>query len=189
MALRTLALCQHIVPPVALGVVLILTGCTGSMSDLDREAAAMIQRRQALVLGEHGVAPADVAAANQNWRPESSLYEDNPPTHNPTAQSLPARPADLDSDAPVSHEQNSSDGLEAVELDLQGLLRYATQNAPDYRSEKEDLFLATLSLIIERHEWGPRFFNTLSAGVNGTPESGDFPGAGQLHQPDSAGEH
>ena len=57
---------------------------------------------------------------------------------------------------------------------IEGIIAHAIEFAPDYRREKEELFLTTLSLIVERHEWGPRFFNTVSANLRGTPESGDF---------------
>lgn len=152
-----------------------MPGCYGSLADLDRDAATLIARRQAMVLGEHGRADASVTPADPAWLNGQGLYDDNPATSNPPAAGLPARRMDLGSDIAIDHSAQSADAdAIPIELDLVGLLAYAIASAPDYRSEKEDLFLATLALIIERHEWGPRFFNTVSANLSGTPESGDF---------------
>ncbi|XAM00318.1 TolC family protein [Phycisphaeraceae bacterium D3-23] len=152
-----------------------LAGCYGSLAQLDQEAAQMIAHRQTLVLGEHGRVDASVTPADTDWLDDRYLYADNPPTQNPAAADLTARPMDLENDEPIDHGHPADRGeAAALTLDLPGLLAFAIESAPDYRAEKEDLFLATLALIIERHAWGPRFFNTVSADLSGTPESGDF---------------
>ncbi|MFK7788735.1 MAG: TolC family protein [Phycisphaeraceae bacterium] len=147
-----------------------LVGCYGSMERLDQDVAEMIQQRQQLALGQEGVSSASVntpdpyAAAN--------LYDEQPQTNNPAASQLPAKPRSDEAIAPGLNDPELS--ADAIELDLPSLLAYSIERAPEYRQEKERLFLATLSLIIERHLWGPRFFNTLSADLSGTPESGDY---------------
>lgn len=151
----------------------VLPGCYGSMSDLDREVTEMIQSRQRLALGEEGLSKANVGSGDPS-HPSAGLYDEQPATYNPAAADLPARNADADDDVEIGALKPGAADAEMVELDLPALLAYAIENAPEYRAEKEALFLATLSLIIERHAWGPRFFNTLSADVSGTPESGDF---------------
>ncbi len=60
------------------------------------------------------------------------------------------------------------------EMRLNDFLAYAIQHSPTYRTRKEDLFIATLALLRERHLWGPRFFNDTSALFTGTPEAGDY---------------
>ena len=155
---------------------LLLVGCYGSMDQLDRDVAELIERRQRMTLGEEGVSDAN-AGRPRYPESESSLYETQPKTYNPASRDLPTSKAEDKDKANI--DQIGSDyevdpDAEQVTLDLPGLLAYSIEHAPEYRSEKEALFLATLSLIIERHEWGPRFFSTLSADVSGTPESGDF---------------
>ena len=149
----------------------LLGGCYGSVTDLDREVSDMIAQRQRLALGHQGVSDARAGLPALSDR-SIARYAENPATFNPAAADLPARPTDetdsTEDDTSISIE------LDPVDLDLPALLAYSIEHAPEYRSEKEALFLATLSLIIERHAWGPRFFNTLSADVAGTPESGDF---------------
>lgn len=155
--------------------VLAVAGCSRSLADLDREVAEMIDRRQRMTLGPEGVAPADVAPPDENDLLSPDRYNEQPATSNPLAADLPTRPGAARSGEEINERGlDSADDPDALLLDLPGLLSYSIEFAPDYRASKEDFFLTTLSLIIERHEWGPRFFNTLSGEITGTPESGDF---------------
>ena len=131
----------------------------------------MIDRRQRLSLGQQGVNDAS-AGRPQNPAANPALYQAQPATYNPAASDLPATPA-KPGEGDAQSVSTHADAPQVV-FDLPALLAYSIENAPEYRSEKEALFLETLSLIIERHEWGPRFFSTLSTGVSGTPEAGDF---------------
>lgn len=154
---------------------LVSLGCAGSMADLDQEAAEIIARRQQLVLGEHGLNAAQPGLLDPRSFSSADLYNHNPATHNPAADQLDVQRMNAQTDRAIDHSGTPQPGDdEPIELNLTRLLAYAMAHSPEYRAEKEDLFLATLSLIIERHAWGPRFFNTLSANVAGTPESGDF---------------
>lgn len=155
---------------------LLLTGCYGSMDGLDQRVAEMISQRQRLSLGQEGVS--DASANTPDTRHRLGIYDEQPETNNPSAAALPAKRA-TDETGPAD-AAGPKVTAEQVELDLPALLAYAIEHAPEYRSEKEQLFLVTLSLIIERHEWGPRFFNTTSAETSGTPESGDFDTAARL---------
>lgn len=148
-----------------------LVGCYGSMEQLDQQVANMIAERQRLALGQEGVSDASVSPASDRQR-SAGLYDEQPATNNPAAADLPARAKPADDEAGSLDLASPTDDV--IELDLPALLAYAIEQAPEYRSEKERLFLQTLSLIIERHLWGPRFFNTLSADLSGTPESGDY---------------
>lgn len=167
----------------ALGVAAVsVAGCSRSIDGLDQQVAEMIAKRQRLSLGEQAVNSVQ-AQLPRNSTPGPLSYNKQPATYNPDAADLPASAAPRKPDAegnPPSTDAtgntptNPAQDPAPVELDLPSLLAYAIENAPEYRSEKERLFLATLSLIIERHLWGPRFFNTMSADVSGTPESGDY---------------
>lgn len=130
----------------------------------------MIADRQRLSLGQEGVSDASVGKPSNGSG--TALYDEQPKTNNPTAEHLPARPADEQGRTAPGYQDSTTP--EQADLDLPALLAFAIENAPEYRNEKEKLFLQTLSLIIERHLWGPRFFNTLSADLSGTPESGDY---------------
>lgn len=153
----------------ALGCLSIL-GCYGSVDQLDEQVAKMIADRQRLSLGQEGVS--DISIGKPSNGGGTALYDEQPTTNNPTADQLPAKPVD-EPGAAAADRQDDATAPEQADLDLPALLAFAIENAPEYRNEKEKLFLQTLSLIIERHLWGPRFFNTLSADLNATPESGD----------------
>ena len=145
-----------------------IAGCAGSPLDaLDAEAARMIRQRQALALGVAGQVPLNLEPADPPT--DKSTYREDPSTLNPPAGALPAKTA-TPTDADQILTRGRSSGLDEsrppLRLDLKGLLAYALERSPEYRSRKEDLYLATLSLIIERHLWGPRFFNTLTASVS-----------------------
>ena len=169
---------SHLVRP-GLGLValwlVVTAGCTKSLTDLDRQAAGLIAQRQAMVLGEHGLRDVSVTPAARQHSAGQTIYDPNPPTVNPEAGRLPVRHRDPGTDPPLDHDMQASfDWLEPLQLDLPALLAFAIEHAPEYRAEKEGFFLATLDLIIQRHEWGPRFFSTFSADLAGTPEAGDF---------------
>ncbi len=63
--------------------------------------------------------------------------------------------------------------VEPMVIDLEGVLAIAIERSREYRDRKEDLFLTALDLLIERHLWGPRFFDTFTTRFVGVPESGD----------------
>ncbi len=160
---------------------LVLSGCRTPMERLDQQAAALIEQRQALAFGDSASQdPQTVPLDDTPPTVTGDLYDQTPPTNNPA---LDALPAETDQDTAVDTDSlpiTVVDVGEPVRLDLEGILGYAVRHAPDYRREKEELFLTTLSLIIERHEWGPRFFSGVRGQLDGTPESGDFDTAGSL---------
>ena len=170
-----------------------LAACAGSLADLDRDVAEMIRQRQARNLGPHSLGDGEWNLdANPPPYPRS-IYADDPPTRNPPASLLPASantptltptPPTTDAEggpSPRAGETAELDGdpdapqppTPPLALDLDGLLHYAILHSPDYRTEKESLFLAALGLVVERHLWGPRFFAAASSRVSGVPESGD----------------
>jgi len=157
-------------------LLIVVAGCAGRMDRLDAEVEAMIAERQAAAFGRDAANDPDPGVARPGDDAGPQVYEHQPATTNPAAAELPVEPAaevgaatDLN-DIPTVLDADT----DAIRLDLEGLLGYAIAHSPDYRSEKESLFLAALGLIIERHLWGPRFFDTVAARIDGTPESGDF---------------
>jgi len=144
------------------------------MDRLDAEVDRMIAERQTQAFGEAALDPRRGVA-----RPTDDagriVYQRDPLTTNPAADELPVEAAPPAATPDLSNPPSVLDAeTKAVTLDLEQLLAYAIAHSPDYRSEKESLYLAALGLVVERHLWGPRFFDTVSASVDGTPESGDF---------------
>jgi len=154
-------------------VALAMSGCGGPMHALDAEAARVIARRQGMALGQDATndpylnppTTVDPEAGRQ-------IYDYRPGTRNPGSRDLPAtvaprRQGELEAPEMLDPTDN------AVEMNLQEILGYAIANSREYRNRKEELFLAALDLLAERHLWGPRFFHNLTANFSGTAEGGD----------------
>lgn len=151
-----------------------LTACNHpeKLDRLDHEARLIIENQQRRSLGPTA-SRVDPAVSIPVVPPEPVLYEDAPGTTNTPAADLgvtAAPPTDQ-----LAYPDILDDGSQptTLRLDLEGIIAHAIEFAPDYRREKEELFLTTLSLIVERHEWGPRFFSTIAGRIDGVPEAGD----------------
>lgn len=156
---------------------LLSTGCAGDrMASIDREITAMLRQQHFETLGP--AAPMDEAveptsAASAALSPKS--YDRHPATRNPPAADLPARRADNQQPA-ISDAKTDIAAVadtKPVIFDLGQALAYGVEHSRDYRNRKDELFLAAIALLIERHLWGPRFFNDMTAQFTGTPEGGD----------------
>jgi outer membrane protein TolC len=161
---------------IALALILFapLPGCQrpDPLSQLDLEAQRIIDRQQQRSLGAAALPP-NAYDEPATVEPAPTLYEDDPDTTNPAAAALDieARPATDSVDYPAILDDGTQP--DTLRFDLESLLAYAIEHAPSYRNQKESLFLTTLSLIVERHEWGPRFFSTITGRIDGVPEAGD----------------
>jgi len=159
----------------------LFAGCESAIDRIDRDTRTAIREHAMATLGQDAAWHEDIVTApNAEPRVPASAYDRSPPTINPAAADLPARPRDTDPAAtqpnadPV-YKNPTDTGVPPAELDLSQALAYAFANAPDYRNEKEKLFLSAISLLVQRHLWGPRFFDTITAQVAGTPaEPGDM---------------
>lgn len=155
-------------------VVAALVGCHSAVEQLDHEVAQIIRKRQALALNQVTYDGLE-GDADAQGAPPRRLYAQKPPTTNPPSELLPAEAdrtvVEIDPDALEFEPPQPPD---AAEMALEDIIGYAIEHAPVYRNEKESLYLTVLSLIAERHLWGPRFFDTVTASVDGTPERGDF---------------
>lgn len=63
---------------------------------------------------------------------------------------------------------------DAMVLRLGEALQHAQATGPEILSAQEEYLIAAISLLIERHQWGPRFFNDTSATIDGGGDDGDF---------------
>ncbi|MEO0963533.1 MAG: TolC family protein [Planctomycetota bacterium] len=158
------------------GTVLAAIGCASPLTELDREVDRLVEARQAMALSESGQVGVDAGSPAEFADNAEGVYQPDPATVSPGVDELPARLGDPGAIAAAADagEEIVQDVGEPVVFDLPQLLTYAIEHAPEYRNEKERLFLTTLSLIVERHLWGPRFFSTITGSVSGTPEAGDF---------------
>lgn len=153
----------------------VLVSCHSALERVDRQVTEMIRESQASTLG-----PADTndpQVVPQTLHPSgktASMYDSQPPTRNPTIIDLPAETNSLPNDSSIEvPKTDSANGGEVIIMDLEKALHHAITHSREYRSRKEELFLVTLDLLVERHLWGPQFFHDIISAFTGTPEAGD----------------
>lgn len=176
--------------PLILPVTLLVAACS-SMDAIDRRVERVIGERS----GALQAPPAAMRKSETTDLPSRSLFDKHPDTKNPTAAEIdfneadPNRPiidrldgyyrsqvepiaqADPDAEPPVGP------ALKPIELDLEGAFRIAQRFGREYRTAEEDYIFAVIRLLIERHRWGPRFFNDTTALVDFTSNDGDYSSA------------
>jgi outer membrane protein TolC len=172
-------------------IIAVLVGCESDETHrLDEQVQGVIRQRQSLDLGSANTND-PVAAPRRSLSPGSRAGDLNyqPPTRNPEGADLPATSCP----ATQSSGSNAIPGTipgaipalidapaDAPKLDLGQLLTYAIEHGPDYRSAKDDLFVRVIDVLVQRHVWGPQFFERVTAQAVGAPEPGDAAHAAQL---------
>ncbi len=157
---------------------LVISGCAtdSGLSRVDRQVERLILETST-DLGEDAVRPEvpidrEVGDANHRTR-----YRQRPPTTNPGAADLIFEPR-VEAEEVVARLAEWVPGQEppadAVYLDLPGALAYANRYAREHRFAREEYVLAALRLLVERHLWGPRFFNEVSAEIVSSGDDGFF---------------
>ncbi len=157
---------------------LCLSGCSSYWLDssFDAELDELVSRKHLANLGDAGAVDGGLAVADGEGLRGEKLYDLAPRSANPGGEDLPiTADVDLITDKVLRNIFpqfiHFEDGAKA--FGLSECLSYAVGHSPMYRSEKESLYIAAIGLLSERHLWGPRFFNTVNATINGTPEAGD----------------
>lgn len=151
-----------------LGVVGVFGGCT-NLQDIDRRIADVLDD-SALFVDETTQPRYDISEATTDNDAPALAYDERPSTDNPKAESLEVDVVRREADQLIARLQGYSElPDDAMRLDLAGAVAYAVRNSPDYRFAEEAYLLSVISLLVERHLWGPRFFNDLSAEITTVP--------------------
>lgn len=170
-----------------LAALAILAAACSSMDAIDRRIERVIGDRSDSL---NVPAPA-LRQTDDTDLPSRPLFDKDPATNNPTAAEIafqeadPSRPVlDRLSSYYDSQGQLDSQGnptadprLASLELDLEGAFRVAQRFGREYRTAEEDYIFAVIRLLIERHRWGPRFFNDTSTIVDYTSNNADYSSA------------
>jgi outer membrane protein TolC len=151
-----------------------LAGCSGGFERIDRNVDALLQDTTSDMQGQ--VTPSitrlhDEPTANG---PGADRLAERLPTRNPAASDLTYTPQRDVQELTQHFGQESIELDEAMEMDLNAALVYAMRNSREYRFAEEEYVLAALRLLIERHLWGPRFFNDTSAIFTAAGDDGFF---------------
>lgn len=133
---------------------------------------------------------------------KSSLYtpgmrDRSPPSVNPPGDALVYEPAAegrdvierlrlyaeqygvLEATAPVKEGESApapSDPQTLI-LTLEGAFRVSQESGRELLSAEEEYMLAAIRLMVERHLWGPRFFNDTAATMSGAGDGGSISSA------------
>ena len=153
------------------GMAAFLGGCYSSFSQIDDRVSALLDDSTGDVAG-------DAVPAPKGWADErlsdGTLDAPVPPTYNPPVDSF-------------EFEAISTDNIEAVVARLEALqlensesrimtlaeaLEWSTRNGREYQYAEESYVIECLQLLMERHLWGPRFFDTVSFDVDGEGNTG-----------------
>ncbi len=87
-------------------------------------------------------------------------------------------------DAGYANPDETGDGIDApppppipdnvVVLDLAGVLAQSQRTGREFLDAQEEYILSAISLLRERHLWGPRFFNDTTLQVSGQANDGNY---------------
>ncbi len=139
-----------------------------------------LMRERSRALGGGAVAPTTDARsiADRRRAGQASTELD---TVNPAASELAFTPAAADRAVADRLERYASESLGAegaaegaMLVLLEDAFRLAQSTGREHRLAEEDYILAAISLLIERHLWGPRLFNDTSVTLSGAADEGRF---------------
>lgn len=154
-------------------------GCSSSFEHIDHQVETLMAESNAQ-LGDEirtpNITEWNLDEAERQFQAEYEMTAEFIPTVNPAAADLKFIPsAEGDAEQVISRlEGYNTLSSDATEFDLQDALAYAIMHSRDYRFAEEEFVLSGLRLLLERHLWGPRFFNDFSADVIGEGDAGLF---------------
>lgn len=169
---------RFLLSPAIAFVALAPAGCNQGLTEVDRKASNLIAQRTE-ALGGDAIAPGfehltavRTEADLIRHMPENTSR--TPATRNPAAGDLTIARGDARTEVERLLRRYADVPEDAERFTLQETLKYAVTNAREYKTAKEELLLAALRLLIQRHQFGPRFFNEMSAAFTGDAEEGDY---------------
>jgi outer membrane protein TolC len=150
----------------------ISAGCESPMSRIDRSTTELLAETNRR-LGQETLDPA------LGWEPgttppayNGAITDKRPATVNPASSEL-TFPPEVEADQVVARlEAYAQTPPDALAMDLDAALAYAVEHSREHRFAEEDYLLVALRLLIERHRWGPRFFNDTTVEFLGTGDDG-----------------
>ncbi|MCI0630784.1 MAG: TolC family protein [Phycisphaerales bacterium] len=148
-------------------------GCESGYQRIDRRVDALV-REASGELGPDAPPPKGVLPPKADASPSDELYRERPPTVNPSASELKFQRV-RDADDVLGRLKSYNEvGEDAMRIDLPFSLAYATAHAREHQFAQEEYVLAGLRLLVERHRWGPRFFDEITAEVLSEGDDGFY---------------
>ncbi|MHC4217233.1 MAG: TolC family protein [Planctomycetota bacterium] len=150
-----------------------VAGCESAFQRIDRRTNELLVETNDELGPETEVPDLDWPEGEKPAKQTSDyLTSEDPPTSNPASRHLRFAPAE-DSDQVMqrllAYAQPPAD---ALEMDLHDALAYAVEHSREHRFAEEDFLLSAIRLLSERHLWGPRLFDDLTAEVAAIGDKG-----------------
>ncbi len=161
-----------------LAVGVLVAGCSSTgLEQVDRRAAEMVAEQQRMLGGSPEVTDLQVRDADSLLREpvmaESAVTERDPATVNPVRDRLAFEPDRTGREIGEWLDYFTTLPDDAPRYDLQETLSIAVANSREYLTAKEELLLASLRLLSQRHLFGTRLFNESTANIDILGEGGD----------------
>lgn len=146
------------------------------MGEIDRHVQQLVAERSA-TLGPDAAAP-ERSFVTPERKPTGTYASKVLRTENPPASALTFARADESRDVAARltvYREKALGGAGGAEtLTLAEAVRSGQQGANEYLSAEESYILAAISLLVERHSWGPRFFDDVATQIAGQGTDGNF---------------
>ncbi len=139
-------------------------GCESPMDRIDRQTEQLLDETSEQ-LGPDTLSPREIAREHgpPDRADRQQQLREQPGTVNPAAEALEMEVIEEAEEAIDRLEGYADVDVDPYEMDLFEALRYSTGHSPEFKTAEEEYVLAALRLLMERHRWGPRFFNETSA--------------------------
>lgn len=151
----------------ALAVGLLAPGCQWFADEADKEVYALIDQRQQDSIGIRS--NVNIGGSTVPGAPSDRAYAFVPPSPPPevppefVASSQPVEGADTQPTSAAADTQPAGHEAPPRVMTFTQLIRFALENARDYQTAKEDLYLAALDLTLERFLWTPQLVGEISS--------------------------
>lgn len=156
------------------------TSCQRGLQDIDdRVNKVLAQGSKTIDGGPSAPLPQYVDPASTQRTGQASKTV---PTTNPPAGDLPYDAAKESQDVAArlgtySAQTQATPDHPLRTIELTEAFRVAQQSGREYLDSEEEYILAAIRLLVERHMWGPRLFDDISAAVAGTGDQGNVQSA------------
>lgn len=167
-------------------LVVLLAGCASDPISVDDQVRDLINEGSQRV-GSPGAAPPLREPRRADWEVKGTTST-QPASTNPLAEDLRFDSAAANRDVAERLRQYATDEgvvrdgsgnapAGAISLSLQEALKQSQRTGRELLSAQEQYISAAISLLIERHLWGPRLFNDTSFGFSGQGDNARFANA------------
>lgn len=152
----------------------LLAGCGTGMERIDRIVSEHMKDGTSAINGD--VVPQARIANPAPIPNDLDPWNERPGTVNPMAGDLTFTAAGIEDAEQVMARliAYGESTEEPLRMTLSDALLYAVEHSRDYRFAEESYVLNALELLVERHLWGPRFFNDVSADIVAVGDDGFY---------------